>query len=195
MVRAVRALLTVETEPTPAPAEIHDLRAFRDTRHGELVAEARDELIRGDEETALELCLEALRFERSYEALSLAGTLFAMLGEGEAGVAHTREAIEAAPRRADAYYDLASTLLDLGRAEEALPWLERGTRLLGRRQDDLVDFMYAARVEALAEVGRIADAEAVLAEGWRRTDDPMHLLSAAEEVLEEKRARPLLRVV
>ena len=177
------------------PAEVHDLCAIREKRHRALVAEARDELIRGDEENALGLCMSALRLDRSYEALSLAGTLSAILGHLEDSVRFTSEAIETEPTRADAYYDLGSTLMDMGRAVEAVSWLKRGVDLLGRRDDDLVDFMCSARIEALAVVGRLDEAAEALEDARRRTDDPLGLIDAAEEALEERRDRPRLRLV
>ncbi len=192
MVQTARATGAFESRK---PAEVHDLCAVRRKRHRDLVARSRDELVRGDEENALNLCLEALKLNRSYEALSLAGTLSAIVGELEDSVRFTREAIELFPRRADAYYDLASTLLDMGLPTEAVPWLERGFRLLGRRDDDLVDFMCGARIEALSQAGLIERAEEALLDARGRTDDPLGLIDTAEEVLESYRGRPVLRVV
>lgn len=187
--RATSAVVTSE------PAKVHDLCAIRQDRHRRLLAEARDELIRGDEESSLSLCLESLRYERSYEALALAGTLCAILGELEDSVRFTGEAIDLEPNRPDAYYDLGSTLLDMGRVAQARSWLKRGVALLADRDDDLVDFMLGAHIEALAEQGAIEEAEAALREARRRTDDALGLIDGAEEAVNENRGRPRLRLV
>lgn len=189
--------LRIETLAPPAPlAEVCDLSAFRDDRHRRLLADARDLMLDGHEPDALDVCFEALRLSPdSYEALALAGTLLAMLDDPKAAAVYTREAIRRCPGRPDAYYDLASTLLDLGRPGEALSFLETGIRLLDGRDDELVDFMYSARVEALAVLGRFDEADRALTEGSERTGDAMQLLEAAREILDEHRRRPVLRVV
>ncbi|RMG16249.1 MAG: hypothetical protein D6729_11095 [Deltaproteobacteria bacterium] len=187
---------TVRVAEAPTVAEVRSLHDFRTRRHASLLEEARDLMVSGREEDALKSVFEALRLERdSYEALALAGTLLSMLGDPEAAALYLREAIRISPERADAYYDLASSLLDLGRAAEALPWLESGTRLLGEREDDLVDFMYSARVEALVELGRYDEAEAVLEEARRRSDDGLLLLAGAADLLATRRGQPRLRLL
>ncbi len=181
---------------SPSLAEVHDLTSWRDDRHDVLVSTARELMLEGKEPDALVACFDALRVKAdSYEALALAGTLLAILDDPEASVVYTREAIRQAPGRPDAYYDLGSTLLDLGRPGEALGWLETGIRLLGDRTDDLVDFLYSARVECLTFLGRYAEAEAVLGEARARTEDVMGLLDAADEGLRVRRRRPALRLV
>ncbi len=176
-------------------AEIHDLNSVRSGRHHELVSLAREELVCGDEEAALEKCMAALRYGRSYESLALAGTLLAILGRQEDSVNFTREAVESAPHRADCYYDLAATLLEMGKPKEALHWAEQGVRLVSRRHDDVVDFMFAVLVETLVELRRFDEAEAALKQGRRQTDDPLELLDSAEALLESRRRRPSLRLV
>lgn len=187
----------VRIDRTRHSAEVVDLHAAREDRYRGFVHEARNLMLEGEEEAALEQCYAAIRVRPDgYEGLALAGTLLAMIGEPERSIAYTREAIRVSPDRPDAYYDLASTLLETGRADEALPFLERGTRLLGDRRDDLVDFLYSARVEALTELARFEEAREVLAEGRRRCEDAMALLAGAEELLEERtRERPALRLV
>ena len=58
-----------------------------------------------------------------------------------------------------------------------------------------MDFVYGARVEALALLGRFEEARAVLADAKARCDDTLQLLRGAEEILEEHEHRPRLRVV
>ncbi len=192
MLHTVQATVDVAQR---ALAEVHDLSVIRDKKHRALVSEARDELIRGDEKQALSFCLDALRIQCSYEALSLAGTLCAILGDLERSVGYTRKAIEISPDRADAYYDLATTLFDMGEPAEALPLLERGVELLGSRDDDLVDFLWSALIETLSELGFLEEAREALKEARTKTDDPLGLIEAAEEILETRCEKPSLRVL
>lgn len=187
------ALLERRTE---ACAEVLDLDDYRTARCSRLVHDGRDLMVEGREEDALAMTFEALRFDPDgYDALALAGTLLAILGDHNASVVYTRRAIRNDPARADAYYELGSTLLELGRAGEAFDWLEDGIARLGDRTDDLVDFMFSAKIEALVELGRFPEARAALSMGRERSQDALQLLSNAEEFLESRRRQPLLRVV
>ena len=192
-----RAVTTeVEVAEAHPQAEVRSLVEFRERRHRALIGQARDLMVAGREEEALEAVFEALRVRRdSYDALALAGTLLSMLGDPEASTLYTREAIRVAPERPDAYYDLASTMLDLGRPAEALPWLESGARLLGDRDDDLLDFLFSARIEALAELGRYEEAEALLEEARARSSDSLLLIAGAADFLASRRRQPHLRLV
>ena len=57
------------------------------------------------------------------------GNLYAQLGEYEKGIAECERAIEIAPNFANAYVNFAFVLNLSGRAEEAIPVIEKAFRL------------------------------------------------------------------
>ncbi len=180
----------------PALAEVHDLRRFRDSKIEGFLQEAQDQMTRGHEDDALEATFRALALEpRSYEALALAGTLLAMLGDAKASAIYTREAIRVRPTRADAYYDLGATLLEIDQAGEALQWIDEGIVRAAGRDDDLSEFLHSARIEALVQLGRMPEAEEALKLARDRTRDVLGLLEGCAAAIEQGHRAPRLRVV
>jgi len=177
-------------------AEVHDLDCFRQAKVDLRLEAARDLLACGREDDALSEVFSSLALSpQCYEALSLAGTLLAMLGDARASVLYTREAIRLRPERADAYYDLGATLLELDRPEEALEWLEGGLLHTQEEDEDLREFLYSARIEALVQLRRIPAAQEALREARARTRDALGLLDGAQRSIEGRPKTPSLRVV
>ncbi|MDF1563164.1 MAG: hypothetical protein P1V51_08980 [Deltaproteobacteria bacterium] len=177
-------------------AEVHDLRAYRQDRIEAALEEAQERMTRGHEDEALEATFRALSLDpRSYEALSLAGTLLAMLGDAKASAVYTREAIRVKPGKADAYYDLGATLLEIDQADEALEWLDAGIEKAEGRDDDLTEFLHSARIEALVQLGRMDEAQSALETARTRTRDALGLLEGCEQAIAQGQKKPRLRVV
>jgi len=186
----VRTTVRVEEE------KVCDLQAWRQRRHDALLDDAQELMMEGHEEAALQLAFDALRVERSsYPATALAGTLLGLVGDAETAALYLREAVRLRPDLADAYYELGATLLDLDRPQEALEWLDQGVERLSERDSDLRDFLFAGRAEALITLGRVDEAEAMLADARLLCEDPMRLRNAVESLIGEVRARPVLRLV
>ncbi len=177
-------------------AEVHDLAAYREARIREHLEAAQEQMGVGREDEALEHTFRALTLDpHSYDALTLAGTLLAMLGDARASAVYTREAIRVRPERADAYYDLGATLLECDRPEEALQWIELGIARAEGRDDDLCEFLYSARIEALVQLGRLQEAREALDQARSESEGVLGLLDGCEEAIAEKASGPTLRLV
>jgi Tfp pilus assembly protein PilF len=82
----------------------------------------------GDLDTAIHLCRQSISLQPTAEAHSfLAGTL-RVQGLLEEAITESRRAIELDASRGVPYNDIGLCLIDLGRPNEAIPWLEQATR-------------------------------------------------------------------
>jgi len=105
---------------------------------------------------AIELNQKAISLDDSCEgAHAYLGQLYAMIGEYEKGIAQCERAIAIAPNFADAYVFFAFALNVSGRAEEAIPVIEKAFRLTPLNPPYFY-YQHAARAYYL--VGRYEDA-------------------------------------
>jgi Tfp pilus assembly protein PilF len=79
----------------------------------------------GDLERAVELYLGSLALVPTAEAHTFLGWTYHMQGKIEEAIAECKRAIEVDPDFGNPYNDIGVYLIDLGRNDEAIPWLEQ----------------------------------------------------------------------
>lgn len=79
----------------------------------------------GDLERAVELYLGSLALFPTAEAYTFLGWTYHMQGKIEEAIAECKRAIEIDPDFGNPYNDIGVYLIDLGRNDEAIPWLEQ----------------------------------------------------------------------
>ena len=82
----------------------------------------------GDLAQAVALYRESLRLFPSAEAYTFLGWTYGRRGRLLRAIALCRRAIEIDPSFGNPYNDIGAYLIELGRLDEAVPWLERATR-------------------------------------------------------------------
>lgn len=100
-----------------------DLEAARSFFHSGYVY-----LMAGDLETAEDAFRASLVAVPSAEAFTFLGWTWSFSGRFEEAIEACRRAIGVDPRFGNAYNDIGAYLIELGRPDEALPWLERAMR-------------------------------------------------------------------
>jgi Tfp pilus assembly protein PilF len=88
---------------------------------------------------------ESIELHPTAEAWTFLGWIASWRGELELAVEQCREAIEVDPTFGNPYNDIGAYLIELGRHEEAIPWLQRATEAP----------RYEARVYPHVNLGRI----------------------------------------
>src|SRR5213076_619515 len=81
----------------------------------------------GDYDRAVELYQSSLELHPTAEAHTFLGWTYHFQGRIEEAIAECRLAIEIDPEFGNPYNDIGAYLIELGRFEEAIPWLERAT--------------------------------------------------------------------
>jgi Tfp pilus assembly protein PilF len=76
-------------------------------------------------EEAIELYLQSLAICPTAEAHTFLGWVYSMQRRLEDAIAECRRAIQVDPDFGNPYNDIGAYLIELGRIEEAIPWLER----------------------------------------------------------------------
>jgi len=79
----------------------------------------------GDYERAAELYLASLALHPTAEAYTFLGWTYHFQGKIEDAITECKRAIEIDPDFGNPYNDIGVYLIDLGRPDEAIPWLER----------------------------------------------------------------------
>lgn len=77
---------------------------------------------------AIELYQESIRIHPSAEAYNFMGWAYSFLGDYQRAIRCCLKAIEVDPDLGNPYNDIGAYLIEMGRAEEAIPWLKRATR-------------------------------------------------------------------
>src|SRR5260370_16175138 len=103
------------------------------TRAWEVLQDAYHAQIEGDYDRAVELYQSSLELHPTAEAHTCLGWTYQFQGRVEEAIAECKLAIEIDPEFGNPYNDIAAYLIELGRFEEAIPWLERATE--ARRYD------------------------------------------------------------
>lgn len=79
----------------------------------------------GDFERAVELYLGSLALYPTAEAHTFLGWTYHFQGKIDEAIAECKRAIEIDPDFGNPYNDIGAYLIDLGRHDEAIPWLEQ----------------------------------------------------------------------
>jgi len=97
------------------------------TRAWEVLQDAYQAQMEGDYDRAVELYQSSLELHPTAEAHTFLGWTYHFQGRVEEAIAECRRAIELDPEFGNPYNDIGAYLIELGRFEEAIPWLERAT--------------------------------------------------------------------
>ena len=87
--------------------------------------EAFQAQMQGDFDRAVELYLGSLALYPTAEAYTFLGWTYHFQGKIEEAIAECKRAIEVDPDFGNPYNDIGVYLIDLGRNDEAIPWLEQ----------------------------------------------------------------------
>ncbi|HWX37779.1 MAG TPA: tetratricopeptide repeat protein [Candidatus Sulfotelmatobacter sp.] len=79
----------------------------------------------GDYDRAVELYLGSLELHPTAEAHTFLGWTYHFQGKIDEAIAECKRAIEVDPDFGNPYNDIGAYLIDLGRFDEAIPWLEQ----------------------------------------------------------------------
>jgi Tfp pilus assembly protein PilF len=81
----------------------------------------------GDLETAIDLYHQSLDLHPTAEAHTFLGWTYSFQGRLDDAIAECKKAIAVDPTFGNPYNDIGAYLLEMGRFEEAIPWLEQAT--------------------------------------------------------------------
>ncbi len=95
------------------------------TRAWEVLQDAYQAQMEGDYERAVELYQSSLELFPTAEAHTFLGWTYHYQGKLDEAIAECKRAIEVDPEFGNPYNDIGAYLIELGRFEEAIPWLER----------------------------------------------------------------------
>jgi len=93
----------------------------------ELFERAHDLQMAGELDEALELYTRSIELHPTAEAYTFRGWTHGCRGDLEAAIADCHRAIETDPDLGNPYNDIGAYLIQLGRADEAVPWLLKAT--------------------------------------------------------------------
>ena len=95
------------------------------TRAWELLQDAYQAQMEGDYEAAVELYQSSLALHPTAEAHTFLGWTYHSKGRIEEAIAECKLAIELDPDFGNPYNDIGAYLIELGRFDEAIPWLQQ----------------------------------------------------------------------
>ena len=95
------------------------------TRAWEVLQDAYQAQMEGDYERAVELYQSSLELHPTAEAHTFLGWTYHFQGRIAEAIAECRRAIDLDPEFGNPYNDIGAYLIELGRFDEAIPWLER----------------------------------------------------------------------
>jgi Tfp pilus assembly protein PilF len=93
----------------------------------EVLQEAYQAQMEGDYDFAVELYEKSLAIQPTAEAHTFLGWTFHFQGKLDVAIEQCKRAIEIDPDFGNPYNDIGAYLIELGRYDEAIPWLERAT--------------------------------------------------------------------
>jgi tetratricopeptide (TPR) repeat protein len=82
----------------------------------------------GDYDRAVELYLGSIELLPTAEAYTFLGWTYHFQGKIDEAIAECKRAIEVDPNFGNPYNDIGVYLIDLGRGDEAIPWLEQAIK-------------------------------------------------------------------
>lgn len=94
-------------------------RYFREAYHRQM---------KGELEEAIELYRKSIETFPTAEAHTYLGWTYSFSGDYDAAIAECHRAIEIDPDFGNPYNDIGAYLIEKGRVDEAIPWLEQATR-------------------------------------------------------------------
>jgi tetratricopeptide (TPR) repeat protein len=104
------------------------MAADRDVeRAAELFQQAYEAQMRGDLEEAVALYKQSIGSFPTAEAHTFLGWTYSFQGALDDAIAECKRAIEVDPDFGNPYNDIGAYLLQMGKIDEAIPWLERAT--------------------------------------------------------------------
>ena len=83
---------------------------------------------KGDLEEAVRLYQQSIRECPTAEAYTFLGWTYSFMGKLEEAIQECMKAIETDPEYGNPYNDIGAYLIELGRLQEAIPWLEKALR-------------------------------------------------------------------
>ena len=96
-------------------------------RAAELFQQAYEAQIRGDFDSAVELYRRSIQAFPTAEAHTFLGWTYSFQGALDDAIAECKKAIAVDPEFGNPYNDIGAYLLQLGKVDEAIPWLESAT--------------------------------------------------------------------
>jgi tetratricopeptide (TPR) repeat protein len=92
---------------------------------GRLFREAYEHQMSGRLDQAIELYRRSIEAHPTAEAHTFLGWTYSFLGRYDDAIEECRRAIEVDPEFGNPYNDIGAYLIELGRHDEAIPWLEK----------------------------------------------------------------------
>jgi Tfp pilus assembly protein PilF len=100
----------------------------RREKAGDLFRQAFEAQMRGDLDTAADLYKQSIGLHPTAEAHTFLGWTYSFTGAYDDAIAECRKAILVDPDFGNPYNDIGAYLIEQGRLDDAIPWLERATR-------------------------------------------------------------------
>jgi Tfp pilus assembly protein PilF len=97
-------------------------------RAEELFESAYEAQMRGDLDDAIELYRLSLKAHPTAEAHTFLGWTYSFQGRLDEAIAECRKAIAVDPDFGNPYNDIGAYFIEMGRYDEAIPWLEQATQ-------------------------------------------------------------------
>jgi tetratricopeptide (TPR) repeat protein len=94
----------------------------------ELFQEAYEAQMRGDLDQAVELYQRSIAVHPTAEAHTFLGWTYSFQGRLDDAIDECKKAIAVDPDFGNPYNDIGAYLLQMGRVDDAIPWLEKATR-------------------------------------------------------------------
>src|ERR1700730_7505889 len=94
------------------------------TRAWEVLQDAYQEQMEGDYDRAVELYQSSLELHPTAEAHTFLGWTYHFQGRLDEAIAECKRAIEIDPEFGNPYNDIGAYMIEMGRFDEAIPWLE-----------------------------------------------------------------------
>ena len=91
----------------------------------ELFHKAYEHQMQGDLDLAVDLYQQSIRLHPTAEAHTFLGWTYRFQGKLEEAIKQCKKAIEVDPTFGNPYNDIGAYLIELGKADEAIPWLEK----------------------------------------------------------------------
>ena len=95
--------------------------------------QAYEAQMKGSLEEAVVLYTRSIEFHPTAEAFTFRGWTYSFMGRYDEAIAECHKAIEVDPDFGNPYNDIGAYLIELGRFDEAIPWLEKA--ILAKRYE------------------------------------------------------------
>jgi Tfp pilus assembly protein PilF len=98
------------------------------TKAADLFRQAFEAQMRGELDTAADLYKRSIELHPTAEAHTFLGWTYSFQGALDDAIDECRKAIVVDPDFGNPYNDIGAYLIEMGRLDDAIPWLERATR-------------------------------------------------------------------